>query len=187
MEPTAIVDLLRKTLLRHGHIVPTKSQLEQKCLLLNQGEYLVSILSQDEEVMDFIRQAGEGNLIPLSHDDDVQNRGLPLKGVVSRDFNLYVDVVKFVWLLHGATAAIQYCRNVGLYRWSRRPIEARHKHVDGLVLIGQRRLRKAGVKHSDYAQFFQDAGVAVAFLGYLVRHDQALVRHLELITSGVQQ
>lgn len=149
MEPTAIVDLLRKTLIRQGHIVPTASQRDSACIILNQGEYLVSILSQDDQTMDFISsidEAGEYSGFPCASGS--RESGWSLYGTLGKDFDYFVDVLKFVWLIHGASAAVNFSRNVGLHGWSTHSSKARESYVDQLVTIAQQRLRQTGDRKS---------------------------------------
>lgn len=163
MSTEVSIDLLRKTLVRHGHIVPTCDQLDQGPRVLNQGEYLVSIMSHDEQILSLLyglesADIGVGGLY-VSGD---RNRGYLIGGILGADFDLWVETVKFVWLTRGVNAAINFVRNVGLYGWSNHSVATRHRYIDDLVLMAQKSLRRGGVKFSDMAELFQDIDLAKA-------------------------
>lgn len=163
METVALIDLLRKTLVRHGHIVPTSSQDDCGPRVLNQGEFLVSILSHDEQTLDFLDDvaynSGRSNWLGAQGDCE---SGYLIGGSVGRDLDLYVEVVKFVWLTRGVTCALDFVKNTGLRKWSKHSETVRTRYVDNLVLMAQRDLRLSGVKYSDMAELFQDIELAKA-------------------------
>jgi len=161
MSTEALVDTLRKTLIRHGHIIPTNTQRDSKLVTLNQGEYLVSLLSHDESLLiclnalencDFTHET----LKSLRREGSAE-QGYLLAGNFGENFDLYVDVVKFVWLLHGTSTALELIKSSGFTEWTQHPLTQRSKYVDSLVLIAQKKLRQAGMKFSDMAEFFADA------------------------------
>jgi hypothetical protein len=170
MRTEASVDLLRTTLITRGHILPTRTQRDSDCRILNHGEYLVSLLSQDDQLMDFLFGVieGEGRFSGIRVSSTLQKVD-PFDGSESvsymiydipfgRNIDLYVDTVKFVWLAHGFTAAFDFIKAAGLYEWSNNNSEAaRVKYIDGLVLLTQKKLRQYGTKYSDMAEFFADA------------------------------
>jgi hypothetical protein len=162
MRTEASVDLLRKTLTRQGHIFPTKAQRDSECIILNQGEYLVSLMSHDESLLDLLEAACEPNSAITLMSSGNREEGLRFTGTIGRDLDLWVDTVKFVWLLHGAHAALDLIQTQGLYTWTANSLAQRHRYVDDLVLIAQKKLRESGAKYSDMAEFFADAEAAKA-------------------------
>jgi hypothetical protein len=82
--------------------------------------------------------------------------------MIGRDFDLWVDVIKFVWLVHGVSGALDFVRGSGLHTWSRHSLAVRLRYVDDLVLLAQKKLRSTGTKFSEMAEFFADAETAKA-------------------------
>jgi len=158
MSNLATVDTLRRTLIRRGHIFPTRDQQDSKCLLLNHGEYLVSLLSHDEELVDFLNASG-GDFWSYEETHGMKREDGSHASDLGQDFDLWVDAVKFVWLLHGVSEALEMIKSGGgLYGWTNKnTLDQRMKYVDHLVTIAQKRLRLTGVKYSDMAEFFADA------------------------------
>jgi hypothetical protein len=163
MRTEASVDLLRKTLIRHGHVLPTVHQ-DSKCIILNQGEYLVSLLSHDGSLlqllndMDYLQYDSYWNT--MVHGD--AEEGYLFNGHYRVDFDLWVDTVKFVWILHGVTAALELIKGPGFDGWSSQSLARRHRYVDDLVLLAQKKLRQSGARYSEMAEFFADAEAAKA-------------------------
>jgi hypothetical protein len=164
MRTEATVGLLRKLLTDRGHILPTKSHQGSKCIILNHGEYLVSLMSQDGQLMDLL------NDLDLAYSGEIQDDGDMsvdcnvrfLVGLGGADFDLWVDTIKFIWFSHGVTEALRFIKATGIRIWSKWTIKQREVYVDSLVLIAQKRLRSVGVKHREMANFFADPGSAKA-------------------------
>jgi hypothetical protein len=162
MRTEALVDVLRKTLIRHRHILPTSTQRDSRCRILNQGEYLVSLLSNDESLLIYLRLACNSVLGRGEWGYGNEEEGVTFTGSLRDNFDLWVDCVKFVWLLHGASEALNLIRESGFAEWSHIPKSQRHKYVDTLVLLAQKRFRNVGLKFTDYAEFFADGVSAKA-------------------------
>jgi hypothetical protein len=75
--------------------------------------------------------------------------------VKATDFDVYVDVVKFVWLNEGVTSALQFVRDVGFASWCHTTSRlTREALADELASKGERTLRSSGVKFREMAEFF---------------------------------
>jgi hypothetical protein len=166
MSTEASVDVLRRTLIRHGHILPTSTQRDSKSTFLNQGEFLVSLLSNDESLLDFLDRVHFLRSCNFRSDtcslEGSKEEGFIIRGDVGVDFDLWVDTVKFVWLMHGTSESLNLIEETGFTEWTQHPLKQRHRYVDTLVLLAQKRLRCAGMKYSDMAEFFADAESAKA-------------------------
>jgi hypothetical protein len=169
MRTEASVDLLRTALITRGHILPTRAQQDSECRILNHGEYLVSLLSHDDQLMDFLSSIieNEGRFSGIRVSSTIKKVDmltgsesvsyLVYENPYGRNIDLFVDAVKFVWLVHGFTAAMDFILGGGLYAWSNNSESARVKYIDGLVLLAQKKFRQVGVKYSEMAEFFADA------------------------------
>jgi hypothetical protein len=165
MRTEATVGLLRKLLTDRGHILPTKSHPDSKCIILNHGEYLVSLMSQDGQLMDLLNDLDSAFGLDWIKDDgdlSVDCNVQFLVGCSGADFDLWVDTIKFIWFSHGVTEALRFIKATGIRIWSKWTIKQREVYVDSLVLIAQKRLRSVGVKHREMANFFADPGSAKA-------------------------
>lgn len=158
MEAQCFVDQLRKLLTDRGHILPTKHQ-RSDCRLLNQGEYLVSLLCHDRSLAPLlnervIRFREEGEAL-LNH----------LASVAAVDFDTYVDAVKFIWLHEGVSSVLQFIADVGYSQWTHMTSrQSRQAMVDELASLAERKLRSLGVKHRDMAEFFASPQASLRLL-----------------------
>lgn len=160
METKRIVDLLRMTLIARGHVKSTNydSRKEGTCVLTN-GEYLVSLMSHDRSLDHFLLQY-EGNLLC-----DIEPSDHFLR-VRATDFDSYVDLVKFIWLEEGVQAAIDYTSHVGFSHWVNCTSRlSREQMVDDAVSRAYSKLRSAGVKHREAAEFFSDRNANASLAG----------------------
>jgi hypothetical protein len=149
MDTQSFVDQLRKTLTDRGHILPTLHQ-RQDCMLLNQGEYLVSILSHDRTLIPFLSISSDGS-------DGVNSLAGRYRSVMASDFDCYVDLVKFVWLNEGVTAVLDLVKFVGFFQWTRMTSSLTRQHLaDEAASIAEKTLRLSGTKFREMAEFFAD-------------------------------
>lgn len=156
MKTEAFVDLLRKTLTVNGH-VRAMHHPDSDCRILNQGEYLVSLLAHDESLQHFLLEhLKNSSFRSYMRVKGSEEEGYLFAGLLEDEFGNYVDIVRFVWLLHGATAALHFIKEGGFVSWSSKPYSDRDRYLDSLVFIAQKRLRSSGLKYSDFAEFFAD-------------------------------
>jgi hypothetical protein len=142
------IDLLRTILVNRKHILPKRRSEGQDCILLNHGEFLLSLMSHDDSLSGYL-QSQEGISDPgLSLYNDLEHK----------DFDLWVDVIKFVWLGNGVTAALDLIKGHGYFAYTFRLKQSvRERYVDELALIVHRKLRESGTKYRELATFFADA------------------------------
>jgi hypothetical protein len=159
MRTVALVDLLRKTLIRHGHIMPTSIQSGSECTTLNQGEYLVSLLSHDESLLNFLSDAVHEDYFLHMVSDGNEKDGLRLAAMYGVDFSLWADAVKFTWINIGTVATLEFIRGATFQKWSLQALAIRHRFVDDQVLLAQKKLRASGVKYRQFSEFFADTDV----------------------------
>lgn len=159
MNTEVFVDLLRKTLTDRGHILPTSAHRDSECIILNQGEYLVSLLSHDQSLAYFLDQTGDPGFQGLMFDwrkvKPERRQEVPFFWLT--DFDLWVDAVKFTWLVHGTSTVLDFIKNTGFSKWSGYTSKRRARYVDDLVLIAQKKLRQTGTSFREMAEFFADA------------------------------
>lgn len=173
----ADVDLLRKTLVVNGLILPVTPDQLKGPKTFQHGEWLVSLLSTDDQLNDFLtrtcadpafrrRMRGflhGGRRVGYRFTPE-GNRFSSLwssKGKCSdfcgRSFLIYVETIKFMWLLHGTVHTLSFIKRFGLYEWSLRDAVDRDAYLDDLITISERKLRNIGVKYSEMAEFFADS------------------------------
>lgn len=174
METEAFVDLLRNTLVRHGHIVPAKHQSKAESFLgsykelpklLQQGEYLVSVMSRDTTL--FILFA---LLEGFDHCDRVNagvheystDEGISFAGEMGESFDQYVNLIKMVYLASGAQAAGILTSNYGFANFRDLSLSSREHWVDLMVSKVYTDLRASGATHRELSEFFQDNELAKA-------------------------
>jgi hypothetical protein len=171
MRTEATVDLLRKTLICHGHTLPHSFSLKDGAIFrFNHGEYLVSLLSHDESLLDDLHSMAMGtfdNKYPIVYRAGPKGEGFLLLGDYGDDFNNYVDVVKFMWLTTGVQNTLWFIQNLGLRGWSHVPRSHRDLKLENLVLTAQKDLRRQGVQFSEMAEFFSDGVAAKAIISRL--------------------
>lgn len=178
MRTEASVDLLRTMLADRGHILPTVTHRESACRILNHGEYLVSLMSHDDQLMEFLNSVVTkdgyfcGHLVATRinrvniADGATSVSWMMYEEPFGRDIDLWVDTVKFVWVTHGVVDALELIKGAGLFTWSNnKSVARRFKYIDGLVLAAQKKLRLSGLKHREMADFFADIHVSKDILG----------------------
>jgi hypothetical protein len=165
MKTEASVDLLRSMLVGRGHILPSR-QTDSKCIILNQGEYLVSLLSHDQHLLEFISYSDESLLWAESFGEDFL-RDVARTMVGHYDFGIdsYVDTIKFSWIVVGVTKTLDFIKEKGYRWWSGLSLRQRDDCLDDMVLMAQRQLRHAGCTYRQMAEFFSEGKAVMKLRG----------------------
>lgn len=155
MNTEAYVDLLRKTLVRNGFILQNTASQAAGPKILQHGEWLVSLMSHDAQLRDYLIATcnSEDFARSMGLEGDIDT-GYLFSGWWKESVTLWVDAVRFTWLVHGAAFTLNFVKSNGLYLWSFQELRDRQSYVDDLVVIAQKRLRQSGMKYSEMAEFF---------------------------------
>lgn len=172
MDTQAYVDLLRKTLVINGAIRPNTPEQAKGPKVLQHGEWLVSLLSNDDHVRDFLtrtlRDPYFGKRMVEGGDSDTGYL-LNFKDTAVQKLMLYIEFVKFYWLNYGTTATLGFVKLFGMYEWGLRDNGDLESQVDDLVSSAQDKLRYAGVKYRDMAEFFADPETVLLLQGVIAK------------------
>lgn len=158
MMTEANVAALRNLLVDYGRIERwSKAQTDMPGRYIDTGEWLVSLLSHDQTLLE---AAVYRESLIEAESAHLCDRGESVDEYDSDHRQLiciYIDTVKFLWLNLGVSTTLEFIKSGGLrHRLSSGLVsgEAAEKYLDSLVVIVMRKLRAAGVKHRDYARFF---------------------------------
>jgi hypothetical protein len=177
MSTTFVVDLLRNTLEYRGHVRLAGARLQHgpTCRILQHGEFLVSLLGHDSQLCSFLNDASDGSYLPFERVTRNGHNGHYVRFSVSvgNDFDQWVDVVKFNWLMHGVTETLNFVKNQGFIGWCKLSVTSRERFLDGMVLAAQKRLRELGIKYREFAEFFADVQGAKALMDRLGSEQEA--------------
>lgn len=172
MDTEAYVDLLRKTLVINGVIRPNTADQARGPKVLQHGEWLVSLLSNDDHLRDFLtRTICDPYFGKRMIEDGDSDTGylLNFKDVAVQKLMIYIEFVKFYWLNFGTSATLRFVKRFGLYEWGLQDNVDLEGQVDDLVSAAQDKLRCAGVKYRDMAEFFADPATVLRLQGVIAK------------------
>jgi hypothetical protein len=166
MSAEFVIDLLRNTLADRGHVRYAGARIDQGPIprILQHGEFLVSLLGHDKQLIGFLNELMDGDFLPFQRvaRNFIGGYYARLSSTVGHDFDQWVETVKFHWLINGVAETINFVSCQGFIGWCQKSVTTRERFLDSMTLMAQRRLRDLGVKYRDFAEFFADAASAKA-------------------------
>jgi hypothetical protein len=127
----------------------------ETCFILSEAEWLVSLLSHSQSLC-LVAERRE-NLFKVPEALRELRREWTIEEydeVIREDVVNFVDIIRFMWLNHGVKFTLDFVKGVDFSVWCQMALDARANYLNGLVVIAERKLSIAGVKHRDRANFF---------------------------------
>lgn len=151
----AHVAALRGMLFDYGLIKTHTERLSDRGILLSEGEWLVSLLSHSQSLCQ--RALDRENLFKVPEDLRILRRGWTVEEfdeTLKEDIVEFVDTIRFLWLNYGLKNCLDFIDQFSFSRWLLWKKADRGQHLDSLVTIGDKKMRRSGLKYREYATFF---------------------------------